>query len=254
MDFPIFQSINLILLAIVLIFLTFHLWDTFFGSYHAPESYKQAKREGKLTKSLLKLERSASDKIRFYNFWLQIERLKHDRVVGDFAELGVYKGNSAKMLQEMDPERMIHLFDTFTGFPSTDLEGESGDAAAYTSSNFADTDAKSVMDRFKYPGNIKLHPGYFPQTATGLEMNIFSLVNIDVDLYKPTKSGLDFFYPKLAPGGVILVHDHNHRWDGVMRAIAEFRLSSGATICPVPDKDNTIIIFSDKKNEKTFVD
>ena len=254
MDFPLFQSINLILLTVVLVFLALHLWDTFFGSYHAPESYKQAKRAGTLSKSLLKLERSTSDKIRFYNFWLQIERLKQDKVEGAFAELGVYKGESARLLHEMDPERVLHLFDTFSGFPSSDLEGEQGEAATYSSLNFADTDIHMVLRHFPDPDKVKLHLGYFPQTSAGLEQEKFSLVNIDVDLYKPTKAGLDFFYPRLAPGGVILVHDHHHRWEGVMRAISEFRLRNNAIICPIPDKDDTIIIFGDKKNEKTFVD
>ena len=38
------------------------------------------------------------------------------RVEGDFAELGVYQGGSARLIHHYAPERVLHLFDTFSGF------------------------------------------------------------------------------------------------------------------------------------------
>ncbi len=55
--------------------------------------------------------------------------------------------------------------------------------------------------------NIIVKIGRFPETATGIG-DTFAFVNLDMDLYEPAIGGLRFFYPKMAEGGVILVHDY----------------------------------------------
>src|SRR4029077_4975278 len=45
-------------------------------------------------------------------------------VEGDFAELGVFRGVTAKLIHHYAPERAVHLFDTFTGFDDRDLQAE----------------------------------------------------------------------------------------------------------------------------------
>lgn len=41
------------------------------------------------------------------------------KIAGDFAEVGVYRGGSAKLICEAKGERPLHLFDTFGGLPPT---------------------------------------------------------------------------------------------------------------------------------------
>jgi Macrocin-O-methyltransferase (TylF). len=44
---------------------------------------------------------------------------------------------------------------------------------------------------------------------------------LDVDLYQSTLDCLEFFYPRLNPGGIIVTHDYS--WAaGVDRAFSEF--------------------------------
>ena len=50
--------------------------------------------------------------------------------------------------------------------------------------------------------NLILHPGYFPDTAEKVSNEKFALVNLDADLYQPTKAALEFFYPRLSPGAL----------------------------------------------------
>jgi O-methyltransferase len=178
---------------------------------------------------------------------MQIQRIEKDAVPGDFAELGVYKGDSARIIHMMAPDRMLHLFDTFEGFTGTDLQSESGEASTYTSKNFSDTSVNKVLK--KIGGNsekITLHPGYFPESATGMENKTFALVNLDADLYNPTKAGLEFFYPRLSPGGVIFIHDYNYKWEGLLKAVNEFMLTVPETPVLSPDLDSTIMIIKNK--------
>ena len=60
------------------------------------------------------------------NIWIQIKRIQRKGIPGSFAELGVYKGETARMIHLCAPERSLHLFDTFDGFPPGDLREETG--------------------------------------------------------------------------------------------------------------------------------
>ncbi|MCX6284987.1 MAG: class I SAM-dependent methyltransferase [Bacteroidetes bacterium] len=192
------------------------------------------------------MEKKYHDKVRFFNFWFQVERLRKEQVAGAFAELGVYQGESARALHHMDPERKFYLFDTFEGFKDQDLAIEKGEAASYTTSNFADTHIDKVLSTIAGNRNISVQPGYFPGSALKLVQERFALVNIDADLYNPTRAGLEFFYPRLSPGGVILVHDYNYQWEGVLRAVDDFCKTIPESMVIIPDRETTVMIIRRK--------
>jgi Macrocin-O-methyltransferase (TylF) len=62
------------------------------------------------------------DIIRYYFIYLQLERIEHQQVAGDIAELGVYNGNTALFINRVSPHRRLHLFDTFSGFSEKDAK------------------------------------------------------------------------------------------------------------------------------------
>ena len=219
----------------------------FFGESYEPPAWEHARKLGALNKKLLKTSRNYPDKVRLYNFWLQIQRIEKDGIAGDFAELGVYKGDSAKLLNLMAAGRTIHLFDTFEGFTTTDLQPEEGEASTYTTKNFADTSINKVLKNIGGdPAHIKVNAGYFPQSATDMEDVSFALVNLDADLYNPTKAGLEYFYSHISPGGVIFIHDYNYKWEGLMKAVDEFVATIPEKLILVPDLDSTVMIIKNR--------
>jgi hypothetical protein len=135
---------------------------------------------------------------------------------GVMAEVGVYQGCSARLISEASGGRPLHLFDTFEGLPTPDAN-ETG--------HLRRTQYCSGLDRVKaYLDDrpaIHFHPGVFPATAAGLEDVRFSFVHLDVDLKSSTRDCLDFFYPRLVPGGAIMTHDYSYL-DGVREAFSEF--------------------------------
>jgi O-methyltransferase len=221
----------------------------FFGENYEPPAWEHARKEGKLSRGLLKASRNYADKVRLYNFWLQIQRIEKDNIQGDFAELGVYKGESARMLHLMAPGRYLHLFDTFQGFTGTDLQPETGKASSYSTNDFADTSINKVLKNIGGdPEKLKIHAGYFPQSVVGLEDAIYALVSLDADLYNPTKAGLEYFYPRLASGGVIFIHDYNDKWEGLMKAVDEFVDSIPEHLVLIPDLDSTVMLVKNKQD------
>ncbi len=237
-----FNVIQMGLLAVLLVYFIYYIYTIFFGKEYQPLSWKYESKAGSVSNELQKAERKYTDKNRFFNFWFQVERLKKDNISGSYAELGVYKGDSANIVHLMDPSREFHLFDTFEGFQQKDLEVEKGKAATYTIHNFADTSIERVKQKLTSEKFI-FHKGYFPDTTQDIKDERFALVNMDADLYNPTKAGLEFFYPRLSPGGVIIVHDYNHDWPGIMKAVNDFAQTISTPIVTLADADSSVMLF-----------
>jgi O-methyltransferase len=108
---------------------------------------------------------------------------------------------------------------------------------------FADTSIEQVKKYINGNENLIYKPGFFPDTTKGLDNEMFSLVHIDADLYAPTIAALNYFYPKLSKGGIIIIHDYNHDWDGIPKAINEFMVTIPETIISLPDWQGSAMII-----------
>jgi O-methyltransferase len=162
-------------------------------------------------------------------------------IPGALAELGVFRGDFAWLMSTHLPDRPVHLFDTFEGFAEAEVKQDEHLVEAFL--DFSATDPASVHARFSRPEQVTLHVGRFPETTEGVEEERFALVSIDADLYAPILSGLRWFYPRLSPGGAILVHDFNNAaFGGAKRAVREFQAESGATVIPLPDWGGTGVV------------
>lgn len=134
---------------------------------------------------------------------------------GDIAEVGVFRGGTAKVICQAKGERPLHLFDTFEGLPAP---GEID--TAFQQGQYA-CSLENVREYLRgFPG-VLFYKGYFPGTAGPVEDRRFSLVHLDVDLYTSTLQALEFFYPRMEPGGIIISHDYVE-FAGVRNAFDEF--------------------------------
>jgi O-methyltransferase len=216
------QSVNIIL-VLIFFFLGFKLLESKWSyKISKPYLWETAEKNKEISDKLKKIERSYRDNVRFYTIWLQIERLKNQKITGAFAELGVYKGETANMIHEMDNTRKFYLFDTFKGFDNKDLKFENRNDEKFSSDNFSDTTIDSVKAFINGNENVILVPGFFPESAADIKEEAYAFVHLDADLYQPTIAALNYFYPKLSPGGIILIHDYNHNWAGLRKAVEEF--------------------------------
>ncbi|MBX4199187.1 TylF/MycF family methyltransferase [Candidatus Parcubacteria bacterium] len=141
---------------------------------------------------------------------------KTEKIAGDIAEVGVYKGGSAKLIREAT-SKTLHLFDTFEGLPETTSKDnqqkfKQGELAA---------SLEGVQDYLKGYSDVYFYKGLFPETSGPVENKKFSFVHLDVDLYKSTLDCLDFFYPRMTTGGVIMSHNYRDLV-GVRKAFDEF--------------------------------
>jgi hypothetical protein len=130
--------------------------------------------------------------------------------------------------------------DTFVGFDQRDIKGVDGAAREQA---FSDTSLESVR-ALVGEQSVRYVQGYFPETSGQIPDDTrFCLVHIDCDLYQPISSALDFFYPRLVPGGYLIVHDYTSPdWTGAERAVDDFFLDKPEPVIPLPDSAGSVVI------------
>lgn len=153
------------------------------------------------------------------------------RQPGSIAEVGVFEGGSARMICEAKGDVTLHLFDTFEGLP----QASKHDATAHLNkANLYACSLESVKQYLQQYPNVFFHKGFFPDSASQIpEDETFSFAHFDVDLYESTLGCLEYFYPKMIQGGIIMSHDYSIL-AGVRRAFSEFLDDKPETLIELP--------------------
>jgi O-methyltransferase len=138
---------------------------------------------------------------------------------GCVAEFGVYRGGALERLAIIFNDKKIFGFDTFNGMP------EASPVDKHRKGDFRDVSFEHILSHFNqhYP-HVSLIKGFFPDSISQIDGNsTYCFVHLDADLYSSTKSGLNYFIPRLVPGGIMVLDDYG--WvdcPGVKIAVEEF--------------------------------
>lgn len=214
----------------------------YWGNYQLYQSRGGQVRLEDDIRGLLGANRQAyGDISRFYFFCLAFDQMTKEGVIGDIAELGAYKGETASVLAIM-ARRMgttAWILDTFEGFNPKDLTGIDAPHAQ----EFEDTSLEAVR-ALVGEENTRFIKGYFPDSAAQMPDDLrFALVHIDCDLYAPISAALRYFYPRLLPGGYLIIHDYAClAWDGAEAAVDEFFADKPEPVIPLTDGCGSAVI------------
>lgn len=139
---------------------------------------------------------------------------------GAMAQVGVFRGGSARLIAYAKEGNgtKFYLFDTFQGMPEVDPKID-----LHKKGDFKDTSLESVKKIFSDTKDVIFCPGFFPQTSDPARNEKFSFVYIDVDIYQSVIDSLNFFYPRMLPGGFMIFDDYKGKnTPGVKKALDEF--------------------------------
>lgn len=188
------------------------------------------------------IDKNYFDYIRLATLELVAYEIKQKNLVGEVAELGVYKGKFARYINGHFADRKLYLFDTFEGFDERDVSVEKKENFSSGAQNFSDTSVESVLKQMPFPEKCIPKKGFFPKTAEGIN-DQFVFVSLDADLYEPIYAGLHFFYPRLTSGGYIFVHDfNNNAYKGARKAVEQFCSEQHIGFVPIPDSGGSAIL------------
>ena len=156
-------------------------------------------------------------------------------VGGVMAEVGVFQGCSAKLISIAGRPEELHLFDTFEGLP----EPAHREHVAMRKGHYA-ASLPSVADYLKDQHNICFHRGLFTGEDVACADRRFSFVHLDVDLKEGTHRCLEFFYPRMLSGGIIISHDFSYL-EGVREAFVEFLADRKESLVELPSSQVMLI-------------
>jgi hypothetical protein len=223
----------------------------FFTAYH-PDSYYAFRAHPEFDELFPKFTahnsvNNGGDSTRLWAFILNCKQVLAEGIQGHFAELGVWRGNTAAILAKFAAagNRKVFLFDTFEGFNKTDLTGI--DAQKEMDFNNTSVDlVKQVIG--KDDTHCVYAKGFFPDTITEEhKASQYAIVSLDCDLYAPTKAGLGFFYERMPKGGIFFLHDYSSlHWNGSKLAIDEFCKANGEHVILMPDKSGSAFFRKSK--------
>lgn len=153
-------------------------------------------------------------------------------VPGDFAECGVYRGSTlvplALWCSQRGLSKTVWGFDSFEGFDESivpDLE-MGGPTFGKRVGGFNETSYEELLakvQRLRLNDQVRLVKGYFQDTLVRAADRQFSFVHLDCDIYASYRICLEFFYPRMALGGIILLDEYNDPpWPGCTKAVDEF--------------------------------
>jgi hypothetical protein len=147
---------------------------------------------------------------------------------GAFAEVGVFRGASAKLMCEVKGDKPLHLFDTFEGLPPA----KPVDRHVHRVGQYK-ADIESVKAYLEQYNNVHFHKGLFPDSAQSVPEQTYALAHFDVDLHESTVACLEYFYPRMVSGGILVSHDYD--WaSGVRKAYDDFFADKREEIIEMP--------------------
>lgn len=162
-----------------------------------------------------------------------------NRIPGAVVECGVWRGGSTMaaaltLLGNGDTTRDLYLFDTFEGMPpptDADVDHAGATADAQLKATAPGTgvwcyagldDVRTNIASTGYPeARVHYVKGKVEDTIPGGAPAMIALLRLDTDWYESTKHELEHLFPRLVPGGVLIIDDYGF-WKGARRATDEY--------------------------------
>lgn len=164
------------------------------------------------------------------------------KVDGQIAECGSYVGVSSWFIAKELPNVDFYLFDSFEGLSQPiGFDRVEGGIQQWKKGDLKTSEEilRLNLSEFK---SIHILKGWIPDRFPEVSHLKFRLVHIDVDLYQPTMDSLQFFYPRLNPGGMIVMDDYGfENYPGPYKAAESFMRDKPETIIQLPTGQGLII-------------
>ena len=139
-------------------------------------------------------------------------------IPGDFIETGVWRGGCCILVRGIlaalgVSDRRIFVADSFAGVPPPNASAFPPDEGLnlnlYTELAISLDEVKENFNRYGLlDDQVVFVKGWFSETLPSLDAGPFALIRLDGDLYESTYVALEALYPKLSPGGFVIVDDY----------------------------------------------
>jgi hypothetical protein len=145
------------------------------------------------------------------------QRAVDEAIPGDFIETGVWRGGCCILMRGVlaangIKDRKVYVADSFDGLPPPKPEIFPDDRGMdlHLWRQLA-VSLEAVKDNFSRYGllddQVVFVKGLFQDTLASLDAGPFALLRLDGDLYESTYVALEALYPRVSPGGFVILDD-----------------------------------------------
>ncbi len=178
-----------------------------------------------------------------------VDYVVRSRIPGDIVECGVWRGGSMlvaarTLLARNDHQRTLWLYDTFEGMSEptaadVDLRGETANHLLLQHDPHDHLgvwclsrreEVEQTMQSSGYAAeHIRYVEGKVEDTLPNRRPESIALLRLDTDWYESTRCELEYLFPLLSPGGVLIIDDYGH-WRGCRQAVDDYFAATGQPI------------------------
>ena len=172
---------------------------------------------------------------RLDNIQACIETILREDIAGDLIETGVMRGGAVILMRAILKaygvhDRTVWAADSFEGLPPPNPQDYPDDAGAqWHLRPLTEVGVEHIRRNFERYGlfddQVQFLPGWFRDTLPKAPIQRLALLRLDGDLYESTMDALVPLYPKLTPGGFVIVDDYNLPM--CERAVNDYRKKMG---------------------------
>jgi O-methyltransferase len=158
-------------------------------------------------------------------------------VPGDFIETGVWRGGTCVFMRACldaygDTDRSVWVADSFKGLPPPAPEYPADESdVLFTFAELA-VSVEQVKANFERYGllddRVKFLQGWFSESLPTAPVEQLAVLRLDGDMYGSTMDALVNLYPKLSPGGFVIVDDYGEI-AACTKAVHDYRETNGLT-------------------------
>jgi O-methyltransferase len=165
------------------------------------------------------------------------------RIAGDFVECGVNDGwlslAVCEYLNFNEFDKSFFLFDTFCGIPSLQISDEERPRALRH--RYVDC-YETTFARFEPFPMVQLVRGIVPDSLKTAQIDNVAYLSIDMNIEKPERAAIEYFWPRLSSGAVIVLDDYAFAgYDAQHRSLDDFARRVGVPILTMPTGQGLMI-------------
>lgn len=217
------------------------------------ERYEQLKTEQREGRYRLKSDSpyypfTLIGKARLDNIQECLDTIRLDNIPGDCIETGVWRGGATLFMRAYlkaygMTDRTVWLADSFQGLPKPGHVLEKDyDFYTYDVLSVGQELVRMNFELFGLmDGQVRFLPGWFKDTLPAAPIEKLALMRLDGDMFESTLDSLTALYPRLSPGGYVIVDDYGVL-DCCRHAVHAYRVRHRIT-CPLERIDHTGVFW-----------
>jgi O-methyltransferase len=158
------------------------------------------------------------------------------KVPGDLIECGAWRGGACIFMRAIlaayeVKDRLVWVSDSFEGLPNP-KEDQYPEAHIWQGGEMA-VSLEEVRGNFRKYGllddQVKFLKGFFIDTLPKAPIERLAVLRVDGDLYESVTQTLNYMYPKLSPGGYVILDDYGDHLPPAKKAVDDYRSTHGIT-------------------------